>query len=122
MADKYESKWQESGAVEIVIPSGPAKGQYSIHPVIDAEGNIYLGQSIEVKPGKFAALKIRASENPSLAAEITRRAEAAKLAAESAEISNQEIIDRQMREAGLESAGNAGEAYNRLRPVRGNNF
>ena len=122
MADKYNSKWNEAGAVEIVIPNGPAAGSYTIHPTIDAEGFIYLGQSIEVKPGKFAPLKIRASENPGLAAEITRRAEASKLAAQSATLSQQEIIDRQMAAAGFESAGNAGEAYNRLRPVRGNNF
>lgn len=122
MADKYESNWQADGAVEIIIADGPAKGRYMIHPTIDSERFIYLGQSIEVKPGKFAALKIRASENPALAAEIGRRAEAAKLAAESAAISEQELIDRQMREAGFESGGNAGEAYNRLRPVRGDKF
>ena len=120
MTDKYENKI-ENDILTITIPTGPAADTYTKDfPTIE-DGLIFIDH-IHLPNGKIQALKIRASEHPSIVAYIEQRQAALRAKLANQPIDPESEIDRKMRAAGFESAGNAGALWNKLNPVHGENF
>lgn len=119
MQDKYENKI-EGETLTITITAGPAPGTYTVEfPTIE-NGLIFIDH-VHLADGRIQPLKIRASEHPSIVAHIEARNARRAVAPTDAQLAEAEI-ERKMREAGLESAGNGASLYNRLNPVNGKDF
>lgn len=121
MADKYQWTIAGNGDFVVEIPSGPSAGSYRRSHLSIEDGLIFIGH---LDDGGFRPLKLRAADMPKLVAEIERRLEALRIKAQTryeAEAAEREI-ERKMRAAGFESAGNAGDLWNRLNPVHRENF
>lgn len=101
MSDKYETKIEGDYAV-VVIPSGPAKGEYRGQFFRGGDGMIKIGNA--TIGGKDVALKVKPEEMPTLAAWIAEQMVALKARIASEQAQNE--IDRQMVRAGF-STGSA---------------
>lgn len=101
MADKYQSKI-EGNQMVVIIPDGPAKGEYRGIFSKGEDGLIKIGNA--TINGKHVALKLKPAEMPLLMAAIEARqaARAAQIAREA----DHRTIDQQMAQAGF-STGSA---------------
>lgn len=99
--DKYEVKIEGENAV-VVVPHGPAKGEYRGQFSIGEDGLIKIGTASV--NGRSVALKVKPAEMPTLAAWINARKEA--LRADWDNRAAQREVDAQMVRAGF-STGSA---------------
>lgn len=120
MNDKYESRIENAHAV-VIIPSGPAAGEYRLYmPEADTDGNIMLGV-IEIN-GRRGNVKIKASEHQGMLAAYSAHMRGREAAHAENEAARPRTLDEQMRASGFEEAGVTARIANQLFPVKGASF